>query len=142
MFEIEQEIIDRLKLKCGEHFSTICSSFAIAEFEDDSELTPYAQTFPPIIDLERSNCRDTVRFAMQWGVGVGVKSLPDAERTATAYRVAEGPVMAVINALQNWRPPSAVSMLEIIDIGPPLVGGSVTEYNITFRCRVEQRLSQ
>jgi hypothetical protein len=147
MLEIEQEIIDRLKQEVGllsddppGKFRVICSHYSIAAFEDEEALTPYIMTFPPSITLKKSSCRDKLFMEQEWPIGVGIRALPDHDRTVTSITIAEDPIMDAIKALLGWKPASAKGVLELIDIAPPIMSGTVAEYRITFRTQKEEQL--
>jgi len=107
MYEVEQEIIDRLRDQCDGLFDTIASTMAVHESENERDLCP--AVFVSVgSDNALSYAMRYMEVDQSWTITLALASNPEGTRKETLASIDNGRKLAIINALTvGWKPPSA-----------------------------------
>jgi len=137
MYEVEQEIIDRLRDQCGSLFLTIASTMAVHESENERDLCPAVFVAVGSDDSYSATARHTY-VDQTWIVTVALASNPDSGRNQTLHSVDGGRKLAVINALTfGWMPKDAQYPISYDGTSSVYSEFGYTEITMTFRTKTK-----
>jgi len=135
MYDVEQEIIDRLRDQCRHLFETIASNMAIHESENERDLCPAV-----FVSIDGDNALSYAMRYMEvdqsWTITLALASHPDSSRREALAKIDDGRKLAIINALTvGWKPPNARDPIIYENTGPIYSEFGYVEIPMTFRTK-------